>query len=121
MATLRWRITPDMQLEATCGEVKDAFKVLSSFAVLGNNSCGKCKSTNVHPDHRVAQGIDFYEMRCVDCGARLSFGQHKVGGTLFPKTDKGWHHYQQGDDDQGQSRPQQQQAQEFENDPNVPF
>ena len=28
---------------------------------------------------------DYYEMRCLSCGAALSYGQHKKGGTLFPK------------------------------------
>ena len=28
---------------------------------------------------------DFYELRCVGCNAKLVFGQHKKGETIFPK------------------------------------
>ena len=49
---------------------------------------------------RNVDGNDYYELRCNDCGAVLAFGQHKKGGTLFPKRkddegnylpNKGWH------------------------------
>jgi hypothetical protein len=41
----------------------------------------------------------YYELRCADCGARLSFGSMKKGGGLFPRRkdsegnwlpDRGW-------------------------------
>ena len=49
---------------------------------------------------RSVEGNDYYELRCGNCGGILSFGQHKKGGTLFPKRkddnnnylpNKGWH------------------------------
>ncbi|KKK51141.1 hypothetical protein LCGC14_3117930, partial [marine sediment metagenome] len=41
---------------------------------------------------RENEGNKFYEIRCNDCGARLSFGSHKAKPTLFPKrkNDEGW-------------------------------
>ena len=47
--------------------------------------CGLCGSNNLRFVVRNVEGNDYYELRCVDCGALLAFGQHKKGGTLFPK------------------------------------
>ena len=54
---------------------------------------------------RTVEGNDYFELKCTDCGAVLSFGQHKKGGTLFPKRkdesgwlkNKGWHKWQPED------------------------
>ena len=48
---------------------------------------------------RENDGNEFYELRCLDCGAKLAFGAHKKGGGLFPRrkdidgewlSDRGW-------------------------------
>jgi ribosomal protein L40E len=67
--------------------------------VFGETQCGKCGSENLRFVVREKDGNEYYELRCIDCGARLSFGVHKKGGSLFPKRkdadgnwlpDKGW-------------------------------
>tara|TARA_R110000824_G_C15101538_1_gene666328 strand:- start:531 stop:860 length:330 start_codon:yes stop_codon:yes gene_type:complete len=80
--------------------VKDAFAQLSTFQeVFGEDKCGKCGSDNLRFVVRENDGNSYYEIRCQDCGAKLSFGANKVGGGLFPRRkdaeggwlpDKGW-------------------------------
>ena len=79
---------------------KEVFKDLAAFEeVFGEAVCGKCGSENVRCVVRENDGNEYYEMRCNDCGAKLSFGVHKKGGGLFPRRknadgeylpDKGW-------------------------------
>ena len=79
---------------------KDIFKQLSSLEeVFGETTCGKCGSENLRFVVRENDGNEFYELRCLDCGAKLSFGSHKKGCCLFPRRkdaegkwlpDKGW-------------------------------
>lgn len=90
-------------IEVDAVSVKEAIKGISEYAeVFGETVCGLCKSQSVAPVHRNAQGYDFYEMACLSCGAKLSYGQAKEGGRLFPKRadqdgneigTRGWHHY----------------------------
>ena len=92
-------------LEVDSTSVKDAIRDLSDYAdVFSHTSCGACQSQEVRPTHRQAQGYDFYEMTCLACGARLSFGQLRDGDGLFPKrkdkegnwlSGNGWVKYQQ--------------------------
>ena len=73
-----------VQIEA--GEVKEAFKQLSEIQeVFDEPFCGSCNSANIKYQVRNVDGNEFYEIKCLDCLSRLSFGQHKKGGTLFPK------------------------------------
>ena len=67
--------------------------------VFGHTKCGKCGSENLKFNVRENGGNKYYELICQDCGTRLAFGVHKVGGGLFPKRkdsegnwlpDKGW-------------------------------
>jgi DNA-directed RNA polymerase subunit RPC12/RpoP len=79
----------------------ELFEQLGVFQeVFGETKCGKCGSENLRFVVRTdAEENKYYELRCVDCGARLSFGCHKKGGGLFPKRkdaegnwkpDNGW-------------------------------
>lgn len=65
--------------------------------VLSMTECGDCHSKDVHPEHANRKGYDFYSVRCHACGYEFSFGQHREGDTLFPKTDQGWHKWQASD------------------------
>ena len=69
------------------GETQRAvFKEIASFEeVFGENTCGKCSSENVRCVVRENDGNEYFEMRCLDCGAKLGFGVHKKGGGLFPR------------------------------------
>jgi hypothetical protein len=79
---------------------KDIFESLSKFQeVFDETTCGKCGSENLRFIVRNVEDNLYYELRCVDWGARLSFGVHKKGGGLFPKRkdndgkwlpDNGW-------------------------------
>jgi ribosomal protein L40E len=65
---------------------KDLFESLSKFQeVFDESSCGKCGSENLRFVVRNVEDNLYYELRCLDCGARLAFGANKKGGGLFPK------------------------------------
>ena len=82
---------------------KEIFSQLAKFQeIFGETQCGKCGSTNLRFVVRVVDDNEYYEIRCLDCGAKLSFGLNKKGGGLFPKKkaedgswlpDKGWMKY----------------------------
>ena len=87
-------------VELESDTVKDAFAQLSTFQeVFGEDKCGKCGSDNLRFVVRENDGNSYYEIRCQECGAKLSFGANKVGGGLFPRrkdaegdwlSDRGW-------------------------------
>ena len=80
--------------------VRELWKQLATFQeVFGETTCGKCGSENLRFVVRENDGNEYYELRCVDCGARLAFGANKNGGGLFPRridadgnwlADNGW-------------------------------
>jgi bacterioferritin-associated ferredoxin len=89
--------TPNNRLtfEISGDNIKEIISELSDISdVFGAGSiCGACNSGNTTMQSRTAKGYQFYEAVCQDCGCKLSFGQHKEGGTLFPKrkdTDGSW-------------------------------
>ena len=87
---------------------KDLIRTVSSLEeVLGNTTCGKCKSEDTRfVTRKTGEGkktYEFFEVKCNACGSRLSFGCHQEGETLFPKRrdedgnwlpDSGWVKYQ---------------------------
>lgn len=80
---------------------KEIFKELALIEeIFAENKCGVCNKTNIRHMVRNVDDNNYYELRCSDCGAMLAFGQHKKGGTLFPKRkddegnylpNKGWY------------------------------
>ena len=78
----------------------ELFQKLSNFQeIFEETKCGKCGSENVKFQVRNVDDNLYYELRCVDCGAKLAFGVMKKGGRLFPKRkdkegnwlpDNGW-------------------------------
>jgi hypothetical protein len=48
------------------------------------SECGCCHAKELRFRVRVVDENEFYELAC-SCGARFEFGQHKKGGSLFPK------------------------------------
>lgn len=88
-------------IENEIAKLKDAFEFAARVQELfTQEECGCCHSKRIAPSVREVDEYKFYEWRCLDCTAAFSFGQHKQGGTLFPKTwdkergqplpDKGW-------------------------------
>ena len=99
--------TPNKRLEVEIesNAPKEAFKELALFQeVFGETNCGSCQSEDIVFQVRTVDGNDYYEMFCKSCFAKLAFGQHKVGGGLFPKRkldngsfdkeSKGWKKWQ---------------------------
>ena len=78
----------------------DLFAQLGAFQeVFDETECGKCQSENLRFQVRNVDDNLYYELKCMDCGARLSFGVMKKGGRLFPRRkdkegnwrpDRGW-------------------------------
>jgi RNase P subunit RPR2 len=82
-------------------EQKDMFAQIAEFQeVFEEVACGKCKSENLKfVVRKDDEENEYYELRCLDCGAKLEFGVNKKGGTIYPKRkdkegkylpDKGW-------------------------------
>ena len=68
---------------ATAGEV---------FLSANHHKCGKCGSTDIRYVVRESGKYKFYELRCNNCGAKLTFGvKNDDSGDLFPhrKDDQG--------------------------------
>jgi hypothetical protein len=58
--------------------------------IFSESSCGLCKSEAIVPIIRKSKDkkgkeFTYYEMKCVDCNARLAFGQANDTENLFPK------------------------------------
>lgn len=65
---------------------RDVFAQLALFQeIYETRRCGACDSENVRMIVREVQGNTYYELKCMECGARLAFGQKKADGSLFPK------------------------------------
>lgn len=100
---VKYKVGERLEFELEASGQKELFKELGAIQeIFGEESCGLCKSTNLKFIVRSVEGNDYFELRCADCGAILSFGQHKKGGTLFPKRkddnnawlpNRGWHKY----------------------------
>lgn len=85
---------------------KDIFEQIAKFEEIFCNNlvCQSCKENNTRLNVREdKEGNKYYERVCNKCYHSFSFGQKKKGGTLFPKTSKGWTKYvapkEEDDDD----------------------
>ena len=96
-----YKANDKLQFELEGSGQKEIFKELALIQeIFSEEKCGVCGKTSLRFIVRNVDGNDYYELRCNDCGAILAFGQHKKGGTLFPKRkddegkylpNKGWH------------------------------
>lgn len=99
-----YKLSDKLQFEVEGEGQKDIFKEIASIQeIFGETKCGMCGSENIKFVVRVVEDNEYYELRCMDCGATLAFGQHKKGGTLFPKRkdekgeympNRGWYKWQ---------------------------
>jgi hypothetical protein len=83
-----FKATDQLTLEFDNVDQKTLFTELCNCQeVFNNESCGKCKSTNIKYSVREAQGgkYIYHEKICLNCYARLGYGVHQTGDTLFPK------------------------------------
>jgi len=69
------------------GSQKDIFRDMATFQEIFTHNRCKCCDSPAKFVVREVDGNDFYEMHCTNlqCRARLAFGQHKKGDTLFPR------------------------------------
>ena len=80
----------DYWIEVDAGSTMEAMEALSEYLeVFSQARCLVCNEENVVPVHRKAESrdgkkYDFYEMKCLKCGAKLEFGQ-SMEGKLFPR------------------------------------
>lgn len=97
------KVNDKLTLKVSAEGQKELFKNLSTVQeIFGENACGMCGDTNIKYVVRTVDDNDYFENRCGKCGAVLSYGQHKKGGTIFPKRrdsdgnyleNRGWHKY----------------------------
>lgn len=78
-----------VRFEAEASTPKEMWKKLALVQSIfdADAACGVCGNKEIRFSHRSPKGFEYFELECGDpkCGARLGFGQHKVGGTLFAK------------------------------------
>jgi len=100
---VKYRVGDKLEFELEGSGQKEIFKELAIIQeIFAEEKCGLCSKNNLRFVVRTVDSNDYYELRCNDCGAVLAFGQHKKGGTLFPKRkdddgnympNKGWHKF----------------------------
>lgn len=82
---VRWK-SEKVEVEVEGRDTKEVFAQLAGATeVFGATKCGACDSSRTTPIVRDVQGNTYYEVRCLDCGSVLGFGQKRSDGTLFPK------------------------------------
>jgi hypothetical protein len=101
---ITYKASDKLQFELEGSGQKEVFKELATIQeIFSEDKCGSCKKDDLRFIVRNVESNDYYELRCNDCGAVLAFGQHKKGGTLFPKRkddennwlpNNGWHKWQ---------------------------
>jgi hypothetical protein len=99
-----YKASDKLQFEVEGEGQKEIFKELAAIQeIFAETKCGVCGSENIKFVVRAVDDNEYYELRCMDCGAVLAFGQHKKGGTLFPKRkdekgeympNRGWYKWQ---------------------------
>lgn len=104
---VNYRVGERLSFEVDGAGQKEVFKELAAIQeIFGEDNCGMCGKNNLKFVVRNVDGNDYFELKCGDCGGILSFGQHKKGGTLFPKRkddnntylpNKGWHKWKKED------------------------
>lgn len=65
---------------------QDCFRQVAAFQETFNDTkCGLCDSTNLLYVVRKVEDNEFFELRCIDCYAKLTFGSAKNTKALYPK------------------------------------
>jgi hypothetical protein len=78
--------TDSISIEVDGADTKSCFDQLAgAVEIFSHKACGACDSTNTVPVVRENQGNVFREVRCLDCGASLAFGQRRTDGALYPR------------------------------------
>lgn len=77
---------PKVEVEVDGDCTRDCFdKIATAVEIFSNSKCGACDSDNVVPVVRENGGNHFREMKCIDCGCSLGFGQRRQDGEMYPR------------------------------------
>ena len=93
---IHYRVNDKLSFELEADGQKEVFKELATIQeIFSESECGSCHKDNIKFVVRNVENNDYYELRCMEfgCGSTLGFGQHKKGGTLFPKRKDDAGHY----------------------------
>jgi len=86
----RLQLNERLSFEIEGTNQKEIFEQLAALQeIFGVAKCGKCGCTDLSFVVRENEGNKYYELHCDKCRARLAFGSHKTGDTLFPKKKDG--------------------------------
>lgn len=87
-----YQVSNKLKITLDATSQSDLMQQLSTISeIFGHNQCGACHKPDIRFVVReVAKGnkkFKYHELHCQNtgCRARLAFGQHNEGGTLFPK------------------------------------
>lgn len=84
------KVNDNLSFELNAEKQKGMFEELATLQeIFGVAKCGKCGKQHLRFVVRENDGNKYYELHCEDCYARLAFGSHKTGDTLFPKRKDG--------------------------------
>lgn len=73
-------------IEVDGKDTKDCFgQIAVASEVFRHSQCGACGCPDVWPQVRERDGNHYYEVKCSNCKAELSFGQRRVDGALYPR------------------------------------
>lgn len=89
---IKVKVSPSVIVEAEGDKQTDLFEEIAQLQeVFGQEKCGKCGGTDLRYVVREVDDNKYFELRCknIKCRASLAFGQHKKGGSLFPKIKDG--------------------------------
>lgn len=73
-------------VEFEAEKMQDMFDQIANFQeVFEHTTCGKCQGHNIRCCVRIAGKYTYREMKCLDCGAKLTFGTNETTNQMFPK------------------------------------
>ncbi len=87
------RVSDTVTIHAEAEKMTDLFEELAQLEeVFSIDMCAKCQQKGLKHVHRVVEDNNFYEVQCKNskCKAKLQFGCHKKGNTIFPKWEQGF-------------------------------
>lgn len=99
--TRNGRMTFEVESESQKGIFRGIAELQAVFEA--DWKCGCCDSDDIRFDVRDVEDNEYFALRCMACNAKLSFGQHRKGNTLFAKRkdeqnnllpNRGWSVYQ---------------------------
>jgi formate dehydrogenase assembly factor FdhD len=84
---VQFKVSPTVIVTLEADKQCELFEELATVQeVFGQTNCGACGSDQLQYVVREDKEENkYYELKCRKCGCKLAFGQHKKGGSLFPR------------------------------------